>query len=248
MEPYVSENGTEKSEGAFMSRLFDQNVHKRYLSLLLTELVKAFPEKIAFKGGTCAYFFYNLPRFSLDLDFDILREFSVKDVDLFREVISRHGQAREFRDKQNTLFCLFDYEKGHPNIKIELNRRVWKNNVYKPVWFLGVPVAIADEATALTNKLVALTDRKNAVARDLYDCWYFLKSGFPLREALVTERTGKGLAEYLKRATVFVKKTYTARNVLHGLGDALDEKQKEWAKLYLVSGTIQEMEKRIILS
>lgn len=74
-----------------MSRLFDQNIHKRYLSLLLTELAKAFSEKIAFKGGTCAYFFYNLPRFSFDLDFDMLREFSAVDADRFRERCSCHG-------------------------------------------------------------------------------------------------------------------------------------------------------------
>ncbi|MFH1800871.1 MAG: nucleotidyl transferase AbiEii/AbiGii toxin family protein [Candidatus Omnitrophota bacterium] len=228
-----------------MSRLFDPDVHKRYLSLLLTELAKAFPEKIAFKGGTCAYFFYNLPRFSFDLDFDMLREFSAGDADRFREVLSRHGQAKEFRDKQNTLFCLFDYGKGHPNIKIELGRRVWKNNVYKPVWFLGVPLVIADERTVLTNKLVALTDRKTAVARDLYDSWYFLKAGFPVSEALVMERTGKDLGAYLKGAMGFIRRTYTPRNVLHGLGDVLDEKQKSWAKDHLVLETILEMKKRI---
>lgn len=228
-----------------MSRLFDPQVHKRYLSLLLTELAKAFSEKIAFMGGSCAYFFYNLPRFSFDLDFDLLREFSADDTDRFREILSRHGRAKELRDKQNTIFCLFDYGKGHPSIKIELNKRMWKHNVYKPVWFLGVPIEIADEATVLTNKLAALTDRKSAVARDLYDCWYFLKTGFPIKDALVTERTGKGLAAYLKTAIAFVRKTYTARNVLHGLGDVLDEKQKTWAKTHLVSEAIQEMRKRI---
>jgi len=228
-----------------MSRLFDPNIHKRYLSLLLTELAKTFPEKIAFKGGTCAYFFYNLPRFSFDLDFDVLREFSPADKDEFLSVLSRHGQARDFRDKQNTIFCLFDYGKGHPNIKVELSRRVWKNNIYKPVWFLGVPLAVADETTVLTNKLVALTDRKTAVARDLYDSWYFLKAGFPVNGELIKERTGKDLAEYLKYMAGFIKKTYTPRNVLHGLGDALDEKQKSWAKDHLVSETVREIEKRI---
>ncbi|PIZ76423.1 hypothetical protein COY05_01425 [Candidatus Peregrinibacteria bacterium CG_4_10_14_0_2_um_filter_38_24] len=29
---------------------------------------------LGFKGGTCAYFFYNLPRFSVDLDFDLLKQ------------------------------------------------------------------------------------------------------------------------------------------------------------------------------
>jgi len=27
---------------------------------------------LGLKGGTCAYFFYGLPRFSVDLDFDLL--------------------------------------------------------------------------------------------------------------------------------------------------------------------------------
>lgn len=228
-----------------MSRLFDPNIHKRYLSLLLTELVKTFPEKIAFKGGTCAYFFYDLPRFSFDLDFDVFREFSPADKDDFLSVLSKHGQAKEFRDKQNTIFCLFDYGKGHPNIKVELSRRVWENNVYKPVWFLGVPLAVADETTVLTNKLVALTDRKTAVARDLYDSWYFLKAGFPVKAALVKERTRQDLGEYLKYMAEFIKKTYTPRNVLHGLGDALDEQQKSWAKDHLVMETVREIEKRI---
>ncbi len=80
-----------------MNRLFEWDRHKRYLALLLTELAKAFPEKIAFKGGTCAYFFYNLPRFSFDLDFDMILAFKAMDVDLFREIVARHGQARRSR-------------------------------------------------------------------------------------------------------------------------------------------------------
>ncbi len=226
-----------------MRHLFVQDRHQRHLALLLTELAKAFPEKIAFKGGTCAYFFYNLPRFSFDLDFDMVRAFKAVDVDRFRMLVEKHGRAKDFYDKANTLFCLFDYGKDHPYIKIELNKRVWKNNIYKPVWFMGVPVSIADETTVLTNKLVALTDRKTAVARDLYDVWYFLKPVFPVHEALVMERTGKDTGTYLTSIAVFIKKTYTSRNVLHGLGDALDEKQKAWAKDHLVSETLQAIQR-----
>lgn len=228
-----------------MSFVFDAQVHKRYLSLLLIELAKAFSEKIAFKGGTCAYFFYGLPRFSFDLDFDILQSLKDRDVDLLREIVSRNGKAKEFRDKRYTLFCLFDYGRGHPNIKIEFNKRVWMHNCYKPVWFLGVPIAIVDEATLLTNKLVALTDRKNAVARDLYDCWYFLKMQFPIKAELLLERTGKDVVTYLKAAIVFVRNVYTPRNVLHGIGNALDDKQKLWVRENLISEAIREMEKRV---
>jgi predicted nucleotidyltransferase component of viral defense system len=207
--------------------------------------VKAFPEKLAFKGGTCAYFFYNLPRFSFDLDFDMRAPFSPTDMDKLREVVSRHGRFKEFYDKQFTLFGVFDYGKGHPNIKIEVNKRLWNNNIYKAAWFLGAALFIPDEATLLTNKLVAVTDRKAAVARDLYDSWYYLKAGFPVSANLVSERTGKTLEDYLRSIIPFIRKTYTPRNVLQGLGEALDEKQKAWAKAHLISETIKEIKRRI---
>ncbi len=44
------------------------------------------------------------------------------------------------------------------------NNGLVKNIFYKPASFLGIPMQIADEATLLTNKIVALTERKTAVA------------------------------------------------------------------------------------
>ncbi len=229
-----------------MSRLLDWQTHQRYLSLLLVDMVKVFQEKVAFKGGTCAYYFYKLPRFSFELDFDIRQKFSVKDVDHFRSIASKHGQIKDFYDKEHTLFCLFDYGKGHPKIKIELNKRIWKNNAYKPAWFLGTVLSIPDETTLLTNKIVALADRRIAVARDLYDSWFFLKEGFSVNSALVLERTGKNARDYLRDTAKFIKKTYTARNVLQGLGEALNDKQKIWAKDHLITETVKEIEKQIL--
>ncbi|OGS21436.1 MAG: hypothetical protein A3J83_08475 [Elusimicrobia bacterium RIFOXYA2_FULL_40_6] len=229
-----------------MSELFNRETHKQYLSLLLTDIVKTFgPERLAFKGGTCAVYFYNLPRFSFDLDFDMLKPFNETEISQFREIMARHGNISEFYDKHFTLFCLFDYGKGHPKIKVELNKRIWKNNAYKTAWFMGIAMRIADEATILTNKIVALTDRRSAVARDLYDVWYFLKKGYPLNEALIKERVNKTRNEYLKFVIPFIKKHFTARNVLQGLGETLDEKQKVWAKANLINETIQEIRKKL---
>jgi len=119
---------------------FEQDLHKRHLFALLSALTKAFPEKLAFKGGTCAYLFYHLPRFSFDLDFDVIKAFKEEDLDVFQRIMSDNGEVKDFHDKEFTIFGLFDYGKGYPNIKIELNKRVWKNNVYKIDWFLGAPL------------------------------------------------------------------------------------------------------------
>ena len=226
-----------------MSTGFDRNTHGRYLTALLTGIIKAVPEKTAFKGGTCAALFYDLPRFSFDLDFDIIRPLETLDTDAIKEVLSVNGRIVDEADKEYTLLYEFDYGKGSTKIKIEFNKRVWKNNRYKSDWFMGVPILLADEMTMATNKLVALSDRKSAVVRDLFDSWYFLSHGFMLNEELLIERTGKGLMEYCAFLAGFIKKTFSRRNVLQGLGDALDYKQKAWAREHLIEESILLLKK-----
>jgi len=221
----------------------NSQLHKQKLINILLDLAKEIGFKIAFKGGTCAYLFYDLPRLSLDLDFDVLDDLSGDDIEKIKYLLSRHGVIKEFRQKYHTVFFLLDYLKNAPNIKVEFNKRVWKNNHYKTVWLLGVEITIADEQSIFTNKLVALTDRRQAVARDLFDVYYFLIAGLPLNEKLIKERTGKSAKEYLASLPAFIRKHYSEKNVLAGLGQVLDEKQKSWAKKELAKETIKKLKK-----
>ncbi|MFH0925077.1 MAG: nucleotidyl transferase AbiEii/AbiGii toxin family protein, partial [bacterium] len=41
---------------------------------------------LGFKGGTCAHFFYNLPRFSVDLDFDLFHNDKETKEKIFKKV------------------------------------------------------------------------------------------------------------------------------------------------------------------
>lgn len=225
---------------------FDPVLHKRVLTALLLEIFKSRgpAEKLVFKGGTCAALFYGLPRLSFDLDFDLSTEFEAREAARLLAVLERQAAVREAKDKANTLFFLLDYAPGAPNVKVEINKRVWKNNSDKSAWMLGVEMRIADERTLATNKLIALADRKNPVARDLFDAHYFLKMGYPLNEALIRERTGRSLKEYLADLGRLVPRIFTAKSVLHGLGDVLDDKQKAWVKARLVGDFRAEVEAR----
>ncbi len=225
--------------------ILNLQVHKQILTAILLDIFKKINGKLGFKGGTCAYLFYNLPRASFDLDFDILTPLTESEKDSLKIILQKHGKIKSFRDKYFTLFFLLDYQKDAPNIKIEFNKRIWKNNEYNSIWFLGVEMKITDKATMFTNKMVALGNRKQPVARDLFDVYYFLKIGFPINERLIKERTGKNLKDYLNFLPSFIKKNYTPKNVLQGLGEVLDQKQKEWAKKELISETIKELEKLI---
>ncbi len=220
---------------------FNQELHKQILIKILVDIFKEFNGKLGFKGGTCAYLFYELPRISFDLDLDLLSPFEKNDVDTLKAILAKKAIIRDFRDKTFTVFFLLDYKKDAPNIKVELNKRIWVNNTYKPIWFLGVEMKIADESTILTNKLVDLSDRRVPVARDLFDAYYLLKLGFKMNEKLIKERTGKTLEEYIEFLVPFINRTYNKKNILHGLGEVLEAKQKEWIKKEL----IQEMEREL---
>ena len=54
--------------------MLDINQHKLILVQILKEIYSniTIASLLGFKGGTAAYLFYNLPRFSVDLDFNLL--------------------------------------------------------------------------------------------------------------------------------------------------------------------------------
>jgi len=220
---------------------FDAEIHKRILLRVLLDIFKKFPGKMGFKGGTCAYLFYNLPRISVDLDFDVLAPFTAAEIDELKIVLGKYGTIKNFHDKRYTTFFLLNYKTDSPNVKIELNKRVWKNNTYVPIWLLGVEIKIADEETLFTNKLVALTDRKLPVARDLFDSYYFFKAGYKVRDNLLQERTGRNTEEYLIFLKKYIRSNFNKKIVLQGLGEILEEKQKEWVRKNLVDETIKEI-------
>lgn len=224
---------------------FELDRHKRILAEILINIAKRLNGNVVFKGGTAAMMFYNLPRMSLGLDFDLLMELSEKEIDDLKIIIKKRGEIKEFKNKRFTLFFLLDYEMNYPNIKLEFNKRIWKNNSYEAVRLFGVEIKIADKKTMFSNKLVALSERKSLAARDLFDVNYFLKLGYPLNEKLIKERTGKTLDEYLEYAKKFIIKNYSSKNVLQGLGEILDESQKNWAKDHLISETVEELDKLI---
>src|SRR3989338_3188375 len=79
-----------RSSGAPRSikKMLDRNKHQAALYRLLTGLLRDtyLASMLGFKGGTACYFFHDLPRFSVDLDFDITAS---KDSGASEEVFRR---------------------------------------------------------------------------------------------------------------------------------------------------------------
>jgi len=94
----------------------DITKHKLNLTNILLDIYKdsLLSKSLGFKGGTAALLFYNLPRFSVDLDFDYVGE--KNEIKLVTErmgdLLGGKYEIKDQSTKYNTLFWLVSYQKG----------------------------------------------------------------------------------------------------------------------------------------
>lgn len=186
---------------------------------------------LGFKGGTMAYFFYGLDRFSVDLDFDLLP--GAKKEEVFgqvKRIISQYGKIEEAVEKKYTLFFLLNYEKTMVNLKIEISKRVVLMERYTLASFYGTDVRIMKEEEAFTEKLAACLGRKRMAIRDFYDTWFYLSKGTGCNFKLLAELTGMKGTSYLEKLIKYIEKNLAEKNILAGIGELVSDRQKYWIK------------------
>ena len=195
---------------------------------------------LGFKGETAAMLFYDLPRMSVDLDFDLLDE-SKKDImfEKMKVILKKRGVLREAREKRYTLFFLMSYEKGQHGIKFDISKRKGISS-FELRTYLGVTALVMKRADMSACKLAALLTRRKFAMRDVFDLWFFLKSNWPINKAVLMEKTGWSLDKSLKQALKIVK-MISKDQILRGLGELLDTKQRIWAKEKLIKETVFQL-------
>ncbi len=220
----------------------DINIHRNMLVRILKDLYSdsGIGPFIGFKGGTAAYFFYNLERFSVDLDFDLLES---GDEDLIFEkiknILQEYGVVKDARKKRYTFFFLLSYNDKIPNaynIKVEINRRNFGSE-YEVKSYLGIPMKVMVKQDMFAHKLVAMFERKVNTNRDIFDVYFFLKNNWPINEKIIEKRTGMAAKQFFKECISLLEKK-SDKNILSGIGELLNSKQKAWIKEKLCKETI----------
>ena len=220
----------------------DPITHKNILIKILKDI---FTDPVAgpilgFKGGSAAYLFYGLNRFSVDLDFDLLEEKNASQVfTRIREILASYGTVKKADRKRFSLFYLLSYEdkvKGAHNIKVEINVRGF-GSIYEVKSYLGISMKVMVREDMVAHKLVAMVERIGRTNRDIYDAWFFLNKGWPVNTNIVEERTGMKWREFLQKCISLLVKMPN-RGILSGMGELLDAKQKAWVKLKLREETL----------
>lgn len=180
---------------------------------------------LGFKGGTAAFLFYDLPRLSVDLDFDILDEGKLQTVfEKVKKILSNLGELQEARKKRYTLFFLLSYGKGERKIKVEISKRKTISS-FEMKNYLGIAVLVMKKEDMIAGKLCALLTRKKFAARDLFDLLFFLKQGWKINGRIVKEKTSLSLPQALNKAIRVVGQVPDNR-IINGLGELIDPKQK----------------------
>lgn len=217
----------------------DVSKHKNILIRILKDIYSdsTIAPILGFKGGTAAYMFYSLNRFSVDLDFDLLDE--SKEDYVFEQVtkiVSLYGRIKSRRKKRFTLFWELSYAEEDRNIKVEINRRTFGAK-YELAAYFGISMKVMVREDMFANKLVAMYERLGRTNRDIFDVWFFLQNNWLVNKELVEKRTNMPFKEFLQKCISVIEKM-PDRKILNGIGELLDVKQKAWAKTKLRAETV----------
>jgi len=222
-----------------MTAALDHALHKNLLLQILKDIYSdtSISSFLGFKGGTAAFIFYGLERFSTDLDFDLLE--TSKEDQIFakiQEILQNYGEIKEARKKRFSLFFLLSYRDKAHNIKLEINRRFFGSH-YEVKTYLGISMLVMVREDMFAHKLVAMYERLGKSNRDIFDVWFFLQKNWSANKDIVEKRTAMSWKKFLKTCISNLEKM-NDKHILNGIGELLSNKQKDWVKTKLRTETI----------
>lgn len=220
----------------------DKATHRTILITILKDIYTdhELGPLLGFKGGTAAYLFYGLDRFSVDLDFDVLN--ADKEDFIFerlKNILSVYGDLIDVAKKKFSFLYVLSYHNKIDNafnVKVEVNRRDFGSR-YEIKSYLGIPMKIMVREDMFAHKLVAMYERIGKTNRDIFDVFFFLKHHWPLNETIIQKRTGMNLQQFLQLC-IDTLEAMSPRGILFGLGELIDAQQKIWVKNNLKNETI----------
>lgn len=195
---------------------------------------------LGFKGGTAAHIFYNLNRFSVDLDFDLL-DINKESYILaqIKKILNVYGTVKEAKKKKFGLSFLLSCDKKEvraQNVKIDINLRNFESK-YEIKSYLGISMKVMVKKDMAANKLCAMFERIGKTNRDIFDVYFFLHNDWPINKNIIESRMDMPYRNFLQKNIEALEKVNN-KNLLSGLGELLDDKQKVWVKTKLKDETI----------
>ena len=224
-------------------------LHKSYLNRTLMEIIDrpSLAQHLAFKGGSCASMLGYLDRFSIDLDFDVLKN---PDEVILREEFHKSFDTLDLKvtgEYEKVLFFQLRYpnDPGKRNtLKVSASNLQVHANQYQVQYFAEIDRLMKSQTieTMFANKLVAITERyelhHSIAGRDIYDIHHFFIHGYAYHAPIIQERTGLGYKDYLSRLIQFIRDHVTQTVIDEDLNTLLPTKKFQQIRKILIPETV----------
>ena len=216
--------------------------HRYFMMQVLLAIFrdKELSNQLAFKGGTSLLLFHQLPRFSTDLEFNLLD--STKTENVFHKLhnlLSKFGKIDDEAMKFYGPLLVLNYGGENRMLKVEVSTRQYDNH-YEIKTLAGTDIRVMTLPDMFAHKLCALGER--VTPRDIFDVCFFLQKSTAINPNIVRLRTGKSVADYAVQCAESVRKT-SPKMLMQGIGELIgDEKQKSFVKSHLIEETASNLE------
>lgn len=217
----------------------DINKHKFLMMQILKDIYadSLLSSCLAFKGGTSLMFFYQLSRFSVDLDFNLLdctKQHAVYEK--LQKIARKYGQIKDAQEKFFGPIVVLDYGKGENKLKVEVSNREYGNH-YEIKNLMGINIRVMQQPDMFAHKLCALLDRNGIAGRDVYDCHFFLSNHIPINQEIVEYRMGMSLKDYVLKCADAVHH-FSTKAIMSNIGELVEGKEKTFVKTKLKDETV----------
>jgi len=211
--------------------MIDLNKHRFYLVQILKDIYSdiLLANNLGFKGGTALMFFYDLPRFSVDLDFNLL-DLEKENIiyEKVRKILLKYGKIFDEAKKFYGFLLVLDYGQNERKLKIEITNRVFDNH-YEIKNLLGLNIKVMVQEDMFAHKLCALLDRDSVTNRDIFDNWFFMQKQTPVNKEIVESRMGMPFADYVQKCIDQID-SMSDKGFLQGMGELMDNKMKTFVR------------------
>ena len=219
--------------------MIDLNKHKFLLVQILKDVYSdiELSNNLGFKGGTALMFFYDLPRFSVDLDFNLLDQEQEELVyNKIKIILLKYGSIYDEAKKFYGPVIVLNYGYGERKLKVEISNRIFENR-YEIRNLLGINVKVMVQEDMFAHKLCALLDRYGITGRDIFDCWFFMEKRTPLNKSIVESRMKMPLTEYLQQC-IDLLESMNDKGLLQGMGELMENNMIKFVQSGMRSETI----------
>jgi predicted nucleotidyltransferase component of viral defense system len=220
-------------KGYVSQEIFNQVREARIIEVLQGVARSEMGRSLAFKGGTALRLFWDLPRYSEDLDFAALGPIPPKRaLESFIRLGRENGyEVTDSAVKRQTVLCEYRFRWEGPNfhLKAEVSLRGGKPPV-EIRSLRGVPVVVMREDRLVAEKLRSFLDRD--AARDAFDLWFILDKRLEYSAGELSKACGSP-ARFFRLAHEKLERL-NRRRLVNEVGKLLDARLRGWLKTSFV--------------